>query len=119
MKKFWERLKDMWYGMLPILLIVGIPLAVATAVWLVTNWNDIPKILGVVTDIGKGSLLYGVFLIIFGLIGLINAVIAFMMWAKAFLDLLDRKAKSHFWFWCIIIVVTVGWYALFKIITIL
>ena len=119
MKKFWEKLKDMWYGMLPILLIVGIPIAIPVAAWLVINWNDIPNMLGNIANIGKGSLLYGVFLILFGLIGLTNAVIAFMMWFRAFTEWLDKKAKSRFWFWCVIIVVTFGWYALFKIITIL
>ena len=119
MKKLWERLKEAWYGALPILLIVGIPLAVATAVWLVINWNDIPKILGNITDIGNGSLLYGVFLILFGLIGLINAFAAFMMWFKKFtewLEKLDRKGKPRFLLWVIIIVVSLGWYALFKLI---
>ena len=119
MKKFWERLKDMWCGMLPILLIFGIPLAMAIAVWLVSNWNDIPKILGIIANIGKGSLLCGIILILFAVVGLVNAGAAFMMWVFAFTKWLNRKAKSRFWFWCIIIVVTFGWYALFKLIKLL
>lgn len=67
-------------------------------------------------EIGNGSWLMGILLIVFGLIGLLNAFAAFMMWAKAFFELLERKAKSIFWFWFAIIVVTFGWAALFKII---
>ncbi len=117
MQKFLERLKETWYGVLPILILVGIPTAIGIVIWVISNWNDIPKILERIAYLGGGSLLYGSFLILFGLIGLINAVIAFMMWAKAFLEMLDRKAKSRLWFWLPIIVVTFGWYALFKILT--
>lgn len=116
MKKFWERLKNAWYGILPLLLLLGIPLALTAAVWLVSNWNDMPRILGNITAIGNGSLLFGVILVLFALIGLVNAFAAFMMWAKVFFNLLERKAKSLFVFWFFTIVVTFGWYALFEII---
>ena len=116
MKKFWERLKDIWYGMLPILLIVGIPIVIAITVWLIINWNDIPRILGIIADIGNGSLLYGIILILFAIIGLVNAFAAFMMWFKKFSEMLDTKNKPGFLTWIIIIVVTFGWYALFKLI---
>lgn len=72
-----------------------------------------------ITDLGNGSWIIGILLILFGLIGLINAFAAFMMWAKAFLNWLNKKVKSYFWFWLIIIGITLGWYALFKIITML
>ena len=70
-----------------------------------------------IAELGGGSWVMGILLLIFGLIGLINAYAAFVMWAKAFLGLLERKTKSSFWFWFSIIVVTFGWYALFKILT--
>lgn len=69
-----------------------------------------------IADLGNGSWVMGILLILFGLIGLINAFAAFMLWFKAFTEWLNRKAKSNFWFWCIIIVVTFGWYALLKLI---
>ena len=69
-----------------------------------------------IAELGNGSWLMGILLILFGLIGLINAFAAFMMWFKAFSEWLERKAKSHFWFWLAIIIVTFGWYAIFKII---
>jgi len=72
-----------------------------------------------IVDLGNGSLAMGILLILFALIGLINAVAAFMMWFKKFSDWLDKKAKSLFWFWFAIIIVTFGWYALFKIIKML
>ena len=69
-----------------------------------------------VAELGNGSLIMGVIIILFGVIGLINAYAAFMLWFKKFTELLEKKAKSFFWFWFIIIVVTFGWAALFKII---
>lgn len=70
-----------------------------------------------IAELGGGSWVLGILLIVFALIGLVNAFIAFMMWAKAFLELLNRKAKSYFWFWFAVIVVTFGWYALFELIS--
>ena len=72
-----------------------------------------------ISELGNGSWIMGIIFIVFALIGLINAFAAFMIWAKYFLELLNRKAKSYFWFWLPIIVVTFGWYALFKLIQIL
>ncbi len=69
------------------------------------------------SELGNGSWILGVLLLVFAFIGLINAVIAFMMWAKAFLETLDRKATSRFWFLFPIIVVSFGWYALIKILS--
>ena len=119
MKKLWERLKDAWYGLLPLLILFGIPLVLGAVIGLVCIWDDIPKILSGITDIGNGSLFYGVVLVLFSLIGLINAFAAFMLWAKAFFDLLERKAMSTFGFWFPIIVVALGWYAMFELVKIL
>ena len=69
-----------------------------------------------ISELGNGSWVTGILLIVFGLIGLINAFAAFMMWAKYFLELLNRKAKSYIGFWLPIIVVAFGWYALFELI---
>ena len=71
------------------------------------------------TELGNGSWVVGVLLIVFGLIGLINAFAAFMMWFRAFTEWLNKKAKSYFLFWFAIIIVTFGWYALFKLIKLL
>ena len=69
-----------------------------------------------IAELGNGSWIIGILLIVFGLVGLINAFAAFMMWAKYFLELLNKKAKSPFWFWFSIIVVSLGWFALFELI---
>lgn len=122
MKKIWERIKNAWYRALPILIFVGIPTAIGIVVWVISNWNDLPRIANHISTVGKGSLLYGVIIILFTLIGLINAVAAFMLWFKKFtewLERLDRKGKSRFLLWVIIIVVSFGWYALFKLIKLL
>ena len=122
MKKIWERINDAWYRALPILLLVGIPTTVGIVVWVISNWNDLPRIAIHISTVGNGSLLYGVIIVLFALIGLINAVAAFMMWFKKiskWLERLDKKGIPHYLFWIIIIVVTFSWYALFKLITIL
>lgn len=72
-----------------------------------------------IAELGNGSWIMGIILILFGLIGLINAFAALMLWFKKFTNLLNQKAKSKFWFWLYIIIVTFSWYALFKLITIL
>lgn len=68
-----------------------------------------------IAELGNGSWIYGIIIMVFGFIGLINAFAAIMMWLRAFLELLNKNAKSYFWFWFIIIIVTFGWYALFEI----
>lgn len=72
-----------------------------------------------IAELGNGSWIMGAIFIVFALIGLINAYAAFMLWFKKFTEWLERKAKSLFWFWFAIIVVTFGWYALFKLIKLL
>ena len=72
-----------------------------------------------IAELGNGSWILGIIFIVFALIGLINAAAAFMLWYKKFTELLDRKANSVFWFWLYIIIVTFGWYALFKLIKLL
>ena len=118
MKKIWERIKDAWFGALPLLILVGIPTAICIVFVLISIWDDIPEIIDNISTVGNGSLIYGIILIIFGLIGAINAFAAFMLWFKKFTELLDRKAKSYFWFCFYLIVVVFGWYALFKLIEI-
>ena len=68
------------------------------------------------TELGNGSWILGILMVVFSFIGLINVFAAFMMWLKEFLNILNQKAKSYFWFWFTIIVVTFGWYALFELI---
>lgn len=119
MKKLWGKIKESWYAALPILILIGIPLAICFILWLISNWDDIPRLLDNITAVGNGSLLYGLILFVFSVIGAINAFVAFMLWFKALTEWIDRKGKSLFWFWCIIIVVTFGWYALFELIRLL
>ena len=69
-----------------------------------------------IAELGNGSWIMGIIFIVFALIGLINAFAAFMLWFKKFTEWLDRKGKPRFLFWIIIIVVTFGWYALFRLI---
>ena len=72
-----------------------------------------------IAELGNGSWIMGILLILFGIIGLINAFAALIMWFKAFTEWLNKKATSYFWFCFAIVIVTFGWYALFKLIKLL
>ena len=72
-----------------------------------------------IAELGNGSWALGILLLLFALIGLINAYAAFMLWFKAFTDWLNKKATSRFWFCFAIIIVTFGWYSLFELIKLL
>ena len=119
MKTWFERLKEVWYRALPLLILFGVPTSVGIVIWIIYRWEDIPVILSNISDIGNGSLFYGIVLLLFGLIGLINAFIAFMMWFRSFTEWMRKKIKSPVAFWLLIVVVTFGWYALFKLIKVL
>lgn len=119
MSKWRDRTKEAWYGILPLLILLGVPTVVGLVIWIIFHWDDIPAILNRITIIGNGSLTYGAIITLFSLIGLFNAFAAFMLWFKKFTEFLERKAKSIFWFWFIIIVVSFGWIALFEIIKML
>ena len=67
-KRMLEKLSDIWYGMLPFLILLGIPLALCVAI----SWKDIPKIIGSLTEIGRGSWIFGLFLALFGSIGCLS-----------------------------------------------
>ena len=72
-----------------------------------------------ISELGNGSWIIGILIIVFGLIGLVNAFAAFILWFKRFtewLERLDRKGKPRFLLWMIIIIVSLGWYALFDLI---
>ena len=72
-----------------------------------------------IADLGNGSWFLGILLLAFGIIGIINAFIAFMMWFRSFTEWMEKKIKSPVVFWFLIVVVTFGWYALFKLIKVL
>lgn len=65
LKKIFRNLTDVWYGILPILILVGIPIAICVAI----GWKHIPKIIGVLTALGSGSWLFGILLLAFSATG--------------------------------------------------
>ena len=73
-RKIFQKLLDVWYGILPILILVGIPIGICVAI----KWKHIPKVFSALTEIGSGSWLYGILLILTcatGLLGIGYAVI--------------------------------------------
>ena len=68
MKKFIKKILDTWYGILPILLLLSVPLALCIAI----GWRSIPAIITALSLIGGGSWLIGVLLVLFGAIGFLN-----------------------------------------------
>ena len=69
-----------------------------------------------IAELGDGSWIVGIMLLVLGIIGLIITFTAFMMWFKAFLNWLDKHATNKFEFWFPIFAVTVALCALFVII---
>ena len=116
MAKLWQRIREAWYGALPILLLVGIPTVIGIVIGVISIWDDMPKIVRFITNIGDGYLVVGIMLLVLGFIGLIIAFTAFMMWLKAFLNWLDKHATNRFEFYFPIFVVTFALYAFFVII---
>lgn len=110
-----NKLKELWYGVLPFLLLLGIPIGICIVIFLINILPDMPKIYERISELGNGSFIYGIILLLFAMIGLINAVIACIMWLKRITEILERKACSAFWFWFAIFVVTIGWYAFSKL----
>ena len=72
LKKIFRKLSNTWYGILPILILVGIPIAICVAI----RWKHIPKTMGVLSDLGGGSWLFGILLLFFSIIGLVSIVYA-------------------------------------------
>ena len=95
MKKFWERLKETLCGILPLLFLIGIPLALSVVVWVIFNWNDIPEILRRIADMGDGSYIRGILLVVFCTIGSFNIGIGILMT----IDKMSKTFHKRFTLW--------------------
>lgn len=107
MKKLWDKLVEMFFGILPILIIFGLPSLIALIVWLACNWDDIPKILNILSQIGKGSYLLGIFSILFGAIFIFNTFTGFVLTLEKIEEKLNAK-----WFYTYIITTFLGFIAI-------
>lgn len=117
MRNLWDRIKESFCGILPFFLLFGIPAILACFIWILTNWNEVHRVIDFIYALGNGSLAFGVILLLFGILGFVNAFAAVMLWLKHFLKWLNKGSKSRVWFWFLVIVATLGWAALFKIIS--
>ena len=115
MKDIIKKIKESFYGILPGVLLFGVPTIIAAAVWLIDNHNSIPRIMHFITIVGNGSFAVGLITSILGFLGFINASIAFLLWAKHFLDYIE-DAKNYFQYGVLIIIAAFSWFAFFKII---
>ena len=88
LKKLFHKLLDVWYGMLPILLLLGVPLAICVAL----GWKSIPGIIGALARLGGGSWFIGALLVLFGAIGFINITAAIFNQAEMIGKKYGRKA---------------------------
>ena len=111
MKKLWDKLVEKFYGILPFLIILGLPSLIALAWWLACNWDDIPKIMNMLSQIGKGSYLLGIFSVIFGAIFFFHTLTGFVLT----LEKIDEKLNAK-WFYIYIITTVLGFIA-FRILT--
>lgn len=86
-KKFYRRIIDALYGMLPILILLGIP----TMICIIIGWDYVVKIFNALTESGNGSFIFGLVVFIFKLIGLINLFVGFMLTIETISKKLSRK----------------------------
>lgn len=89
LKKFFHKLLDIWYGILPILLLVGIPIALCVII----GWSKIPKVIASLTKIGDGSWFWGIILTLFAGIGALNLVIGICFTIEKIDEKLGEKAS--------------------------
>lgn len=101
MKEFIKKLKDIFYGALPILIMIGIPTAIALAIFVTFNWDSL-KVLSFIDIIG----------IIFGTIGAFNIGVGLLFTVK---KMIEKRFKA-FWIVIYVILTAAGVFALSKII---
>lgn len=102
-KRMLEKLSDVWYGMLPFLILLGVPLALCVAI----KWKDIPQIIGSLTEIGRGSWIFGILLVSFGAIGHLSIYYAVINAVETIAKKLGKK-----WATIYIVVTLLGFVAL-------
>lgn len=67
LKKIYNKVADAFCGILPIIILIGIPISICIAI----RWKHIPQTIGVLTELGGGSWLLGILFIIFSAAGLL------------------------------------------------
>ena len=102
-KRMLEKLSDAWYGMLPFLILLGVPLALCVAI----KWKDIPKIIGSLTVIGRGSWIFGILFVSFGAIGCLSIYYAVINTVETIAKKLGNK-----WAKIYAVVTLLGYFAL-------
>ncbi|MBR5594035.1 MAG: hypothetical protein IKW46_08185 [Bacteroidaceae bacterium] len=106
MKKLFERLKELYYGMLPWLLLIGVPIILCILIGIVFAGEEILQAL---TQLDKtyGSWLWGIILYLFGGVALFNLFIGFILTIEKI-----SKKLSEKWIYIFIIVTAFGIFAL-------
>ena len=87
LRKISNKIKDTWYGILPYLIFLGAP----TAICIIIGWDKIVGLYNALILAGNGSLILGVVILIFKLIGAINLLVGFILTLEAISKKLSRK----------------------------
>lgn len=88
-KKFFHKLSDIWWGILPILIFVGIPIALCVII----GWEEIPKVISALAEMGGGSWFLGVLLALFAGIGALNICVGITFTIEKIGEKLGKKAS--------------------------
>lgn len=94
-KKIFNKIMDTWYGILPFLVLLGIP----TILCIIIGWDKIVGLYNALIKVGNGSIIFGIAIFVFKLIGAINILVGFILTLEAISKKLSRK-----WFYIYIIV---------------
>lgn len=105
MKKLIERLKEIWYGALPWLLLIGAP----TIICIIISWKKVLQLLTRLDEI-YGSWFWGIILNLFASIAVFNLGVGFLLTLEKISEKLNAK-----WFYAYIIITSLGIFALTEV----
>lgn len=107
MKKLFDRLKEAWYGILPWILLVGVPSLFCIVLAIVFNWKDIIQLLNRFDEI-FGSRFLGIILSLGSTIASLNIAIGFLLTLEKI-----TKNFSSKWVYTYIIITALGFLSLY------
>lgn len=107
MKKLFDRLKEAWYGMLPWILLIGVPSMFGIVLAIVFNWENIIQLLNRFDEI-FGSKILGIILSLGSTIASLNIAIGFFLT----LEKITKKFSSK-WVYTYIIITALAFLSLY------
>ena len=87
LNKIFNKIMDTWYGILPFLILFGIP----TVLCIIIGWDKIVGLYNALIKVGNGSIFCGIVIFVLKLIGAINLLVGFILTLEAISKKLSQK----------------------------